>query len=693
MKPWSICALLLITLAGILGFRWLSIDDGGGESMGSPPELISVQKHQATIAWTTETAVKGRVSYRPAASDSPPALALEKVSRTYRHEVVLPNLKPGSRYTYWIDNPDQRYQFQTMPESQTPFSFLLVTGAELDPLPQWVMGEFPDFILLANPKPEVVSVLDAVTTVRPYLPIFDAAGAASLYLRQPSEAGPTITSRADWHLDWGGLRLVVLNQSLNFAPLVAGYQGHTLGLWVTSGAAGEEPLDWPADEAENELHEKIRTYNQMHPKQAIQFVLFSGKQLNNLVRDEVHYLMLPVKDPAARTALRLDIDLIQAKAVNLIQRQNFPLKRSPLGEKITCAECRRMADRGTYAAALAAYKTFIRNNQDHYQIDDAYFAIAEIYDDKLFDPAQAQEWYAALTAAYPLSPLSPLARQRVDFLQTHSDFGYAPLKGFEKIRKMAFARKGGDAVERTRLLEAVAGLIETYPAAAIAPTMQHWLASQLRQDHPQRAISAFEKLSTDYPEAVEAREARLNIADILYAAGRYREAREVYSEVLAAQPERQEAIEAQMRRCGRNIRRVWLAWFSAGLLTASALGTVVLTHRRPPPSSFGWRQMTGALAVLLAINWMVAWLIHEQFQSLREMLTLVGTFSLLAVMAARMAVGFLEGMLVRVPAGSNGAQPHISLAAACGLGATLLAAGGYLIVFWVNVHYLIIFQL
>jgi tetratricopeptide (TPR) repeat protein len=686
--------LLLCTIAGVAWF-WLGGDEDSSGSTPSvtTPELLDIQKHQAIIAWTTAKPLSGSVSYRPAGRESAPATAKEKISRTYRHEVTLTNLRPGARYTYWLEDPDRRYQFQTMPESSSPFSFLLVAGSTLDPLPQWVMSEFPDFVLLADLQP--VTHPKAVAAVRPYLPIFDAAGVASEYLRRNPETKPTTALRQDWHLDWGGLRLVVLNRSVDFTPLVAGYQGHTLGLWVNPGAAGEGQgeLDWPAYETGSALHEKVRTYNQMHPKGAIHFVLFSGKRLDSLVRDEVHYLMLPVKDAGARIALRLDIDLTQAKAVDLIQRQDFPLKRSPLKEKITCAECRRLADRGTYEAALAAYRTFIRNNRGHYQIDDAYFAIAEIYDDKLFDPAQAREWYAALTAAYPQSPLAPLARQRVDYLQTYSDFDYAPLKGFERIRKMAFARKGGDAAGRARLLEAVAGLIETYPAAAIAPTMQHWLASQLRQDHPQRAISAFERLGADYPEAAEAREARLNIADILYAEGRHREARERYAQALAALPDRQEAIEAQMRRCGRNIRRVWLAWLSAGLLTAAALRAVIFARRRSPRSSFGWRHMTGALAVLLAINWMAAWLIHEQFQSRREMLVLVTAFSLLAVMAARVAVGFLEGILARIPAGSNGALPSIGLAAACGLGAALLAAGGYLIVFWVNVHYLIIVHL
>jgi hypothetical protein len=92
-------------------------------------EVIRVERRQATIAWTTTDAFQGEVFYRTAAGGNAAVPVKETLSKSFHHQVALTNLTPGTRYTYWIDNPGKRYQFQTRPEANTPFSFILVGRA------------------------------------------------------------------------------------------------------------------------------------------------------------------------------------------------------------------------------------------------------------------------------------------------------------------------------------------------------------------------------------------------------------------------------------------------------------------------------------------------------------------------------------------------------------------------------------
>jgi tetratricopeptide (TPR) repeat protein len=689
-KQVGLIGLIIVCIAA-LGFIWKFRESATVNTVFSPPEILDIQKSQAVVAWTTDNAVQGRVSYRSAGGNFEPSIAIENVTRSYRHEVIITNLNPASRYTYWIEGSNDRFQFQTQPETSTPFSFLAVYGPKPEQISQWVMTEFPDYILDLTPvKASGNAVFDAV---RPYLPIYNRYGVDSPYLsHQRDSKSKEQVPPEDWVLDWGGLRLIMLNAASDIRGFTESFQGHTLGIWLGPGLIDFQRQAFSADALrETDFHAASLDHNRSHPKKPVHFTMFAGNDRRDVFLDGIQYLSLPANDPSEAGALRLDIDVALSVAVDLRDRKEISLKKAVLKEKITCAECRRLADRGTYEAALAAYQTFIRNNQGHFQIDDAYFAIAEIYDEKLFNLRKAESWYRQLSENYPLSPLTPLALQRLKFIKAYADYDYAPLEKFERIKKLEFARKSKNSTDRSRILNKVAALIERYPDSALAPAMQNWLAAQLRQENPAKAVSAYLTLKKTYERSLEAREATLNIADIFYQNGHYRKARDAYRLALTDLPQRQGAISEQVNRCSRNIRRVWLAWIAGGLLAGSFFIVLRLQSFRPNVKTI-YRGIL-VLAVLVPVNLLAAWAIHEQFTSYGEMIWLTGALSLAAVLAGCFSALLLHASSDDIPASVKSSLHSGRLAAAIGLGVLVQIAASYLALFFVNDHYLIIINL
>jgi hypothetical protein len=691
MKKQAGFLILTMGFVVILWLLWQFHDNTSVSIFSSPPEILDIQKNQAVVVWTTDKAVQGRVTYRPASGNSDPSIAVENITRSFRHEVIITNLNPASRYTYWIENPDNRYQFQTQPETTTPFSFLAVYRSEAEQIMQWVMTEYPDYILDLTPvKTPDNPVFDAV---RPFLPIYGRYGVDSPYLSQQmdSKRHEQIQPK-DWILDWGGLRLIMLNASSDISAFTESFQGHTLGIWLGSGLIDFQERDFSADVfRETDIHSALFDYNRSHPQKPVHFILLSGNDRREFLLDGIQYISLPVSDPSTSVALRLDIDISLATAVDLKDRKEIALKNAKLKERITCAECRRLADRGTYEAALAAYQTFIRNNQGHFQIDDAYFAIAEIYDEKLFDLRKAESWYRQLSESYPLSPLTPLAKQRLKYIKAYADFDYVPIENFERIKKLEFARKSKSSMDRGRILKKVAALIERYPDSALAPAMQNWLAAQLRRDNPAKAVSAYLMLKKTYANSLEAREANFNIADLFYQNGQFRKARDAYRLAIADFPQQRGAISDQVNRCNRNIRRIWLAWIAGGVLAASFFVVLRLRSFRPDVKTIYRGILT--LAVLVPVNLLAAWTIHEQFTSYGEMLWLTGALSSAAVLAGWFSALLLQGAPAKNPASIMSSLRSGRLLTAVGLGLLVQIAASYLALFFVNVHYLIIIDL
>ncbi len=649
----------------VLHFRKSAVDD-------VRPEVLNVSTSQATIAWLSETANKGRVFYKPAGSNVKPLKAMDAFASSSRHKVTITGLEPSARYTYWIDNSKGRFQFQTQPMPAGPFSFLMVAGSPGQRIVSLVSSEVPEFIISLS---QADQRSDYFSQVRPYIPIYGPDGVDSPFLRAIGE----VRSAGSWNMDWGGLRLIFAYESEKIMTMLDAPAAHTIGVISSKIEIDIETI------RQTELHSILVARNKRVPDRLVAFVAVLGQGQGNVEIDGIQYFGIGADRQKARNAdsiaVRVDVDVESVRAVFLGDHREVVLKSPPLKEKRTCAECRRLADKGAYEDSIKAYKDFIESHQGHFQISDAYFAIASIYDEKLLNFSEALQWYNRLLDEYPTGTLVPLAKQRIKYLSIYNDHNYEPLVQFDRIRKIEFARKKHIAEERNKLLLQVESIIKKYPDSKLAPMMQYWLANQYRMDDTNKAVEAYLRLKDAYPNSPLSQEILIEIGETYYDADRFGQAIEVYTKALTELPAHQETIKAQIARSARNIRRDKIAlvcWIILALIT----GLTILT--KPigiDKSRISWAII--AFVVLEVILLFGAWLIREQFTSTAEMLLMTTFFSAAAGIASLISITFTEKLFVK----SNRVWPAI-IGSITGI--FFLAPAIYLTIYHVSVHYLIV---
>ncbi|MEW5736872.1 MAG: tetratricopeptide repeat protein [Thermodesulfobacteriota bacterium] len=635
------------------------------------PEILKVTPHSVTVAWQEEKPGRGRILFEPAAGGERQT-ASEKAESRF-HEVEALGLAPGTRYSYRLSEDGPPFQFQTQPQPADPFSFVLISGGDADKVQSIFLDEVPEFFV--ELAPEALSTNDAYSQVRPFVPVFTSRGLLSPFLSALSEKPK---AEGAFYLDWGGLRLVFLEDEEPPPNLFDNATAHTFGAVLPEGA----DFDWDAPDTvrESPLHQAMLRHNARNPDRKAAFILVQDGSGKFLVVDEIAYAGIP--EAGEEAAVRLDVDASGVRAVDLAGSKEFALKKPPVEKKLTCADCRRLADQGTYEEAVRAYQAFIENNRQSFQVDDALYAIAEIQDQKLFRPAEALTWYDRLVNDYPEASLAPLARQRATFLRAYADFDFKPLAAFERIRQVDFLRAKDAPKKRDELLQKVGALMAAYPKAAIAPAINFWLANQYREFDPEKAVSLYRDLIRNYPESQEARESYVQIGDTWYAAGRFRKAMESFREAGERFPDLRQAMEVQAARCRRNMLRVTFARVMgaiAVLIFAAALFWPPVGMPLRPLLSF--LAASGALFVILALG---AWLIREQFSSNAEMWLLSCSFALAPTLS-----GWVASTLSKKALGVSGA----SLAASILLSLVLFVAVAYLCVYFIYIHYLIIIGL
>lgn len=654
---------LLIGVAAFLALVLIGCSEKPIEQV--KPEIHQITPSGVTVSWSSAKPYKGQVFYKPSGTQTRALSAAEKTSDGRDHEIKISGLKPGTYYTYWMAEKGKRFRFKTQPPVNTPFSFLMFSGDGSGRLEQLMKSEVPDFLLSLNPRPEESGGL---SDIKAFLPVFQLNRIRNL--------------------DWAGLRLIVLRGSseLEKLPLLLSTEApHTFGIIADAGLTGAAIVS-------SVLHTSLLAHNKQHPASPASFVFVLGTDKSNMDKlddmeiDGIRYLGLhPGKQVTGGKleAIRIDVDVESTRAVFIDEGKEIALRNPPLRGKRSCHECRRLADKGAYKQSIKAYTEFIENNAGHYQIDDAYFAIAELYDEKLFQFNEAMTWYRRLIDEHPSGTLTALANQRIAYLSRFSDFQFKPLQAFERIRKVDFSRKEGQPGEQLKLLEQVETLIDKYPDCKLAPVMRHWLANRYREFSIEKALASFETLREKYPDSAESAEISLEIGETYYNAGHYKEAIKIYQTALAELPGKKKTIIARINRSKRNIRRVKLAYGSWIILALLCLLTFWLKPMGLDFSAIGRGLL---IFIILAILLLFAgWLIREQFPSNAQM----WTFALLFPAAAALSSFFSFNLAQKTAAARRGLRIVIG-----GLsGIVFFLSGFYLVIYYVSVHYLTVFKL
>jgi tetratricopeptide (TPR) repeat protein len=339
---------------------------------------------------------------------------------------------------------------------------------------------------------------------------------------------------------------------------------------------------------------------------------------------------------------------------------------------------------------VLAYQQFINNNQGHFQIDDAYYAIADIMDTKLFQFETAVAWYEKLLSDYPDSTLAPLAAQRLAYISKYGDHAFIPLSRFERIRSVEFLQIKNDSSGQEKILNKAQKIIDQYPDAAIAPVIYYWLANQYRKHDIQKAQETYLTLLNQYPDHPHSRDVWWEIGEAHYDAKNYNQAIAAFNKALINIPDSAEELSAQIHRAKRNLRRRHLNQICVLIPVCLIALSIFL-----PPLGIQSHTLRVALISFMML-WILfsfaGWLIAEQFSSIRE-LTIVA-----AGMAAAFTWGFpfstmLSNKILRISdSGSDHKTRYVTL---IGIMMSLIFAATivYLTIFNVNEHLLTMIKL
>jgi tetratricopeptide (TPR) repeat protein len=546
----------------------------------STPELIEASQDHLIIAWEGQAS---ELEYWPLGRTDAVSVVSDEAD-TKAREVRIGGLEPGSLYSYRIRGAKEVYNAQTKPLASSLVSFVLFDGVSQDELLRQLVSDSPGFMMSLS-----VLSLSSFAELRPFVAVYDPGGNTAAYLRrQPNYGGDS-----GYRIDWGCLVLAVSDDPAYLQKQIDSLNpGYTLGLLTTEDSA---------DSVDFGPLRKLTASASIPPA-------FALLRDTDKTKERGGVRFVGVKAPNTRYNVLVDPEF--ASMTELPGGIQIDLRPAPVSTKRTCAECRKLADKGAYRASIAAYVAFIESNRQNHLVDDAYFEVANIYDEKLFDFLEAASWYDQLVNAYPNSALTPFAKERLKYFRGFDPSDLPALEEFEKIRRVSFLAAGESAQDE--LIEQVLRKSDEARHRALSPLMLYWAANQLRHRDAPRAVALYRKLAVQYPDDQHAGEAVYAAAETLYESREYVLARESYRSALAVTPDRKHTILAQIERCDRNLRRRFLVW-PTSIVVLGVLGTS--SAYRQAHSRKQWKKSLAVFlgtALLLAI-W--AWTIREQFPS------------------------------------------------------------------------------
>ena len=252
------------------------------------------------------------------------------------------------------------------------------------------------------------------------------------------------------------------------------------------------------------------------------------------------------------------------------QRQRSVIIEAPPETKKSCLYCDRLLESGRYEESIRWYRNFIEENKGH-EVEDAWFSIARILDEKLFRYRDAVEAYSDFLARFPGNRKATLARYRLDFLKGRSDHNFEPLRTFEKAKAELVRDNPQPSID------SVEALLKKWPDANVAEDALFWLGNLLQESAPDTAVDHFSTLIKRFPKSENGAMAAIAIGDIYYRDKKYNKAVAAYEQAAQIVPETYKiSIADKMRKSHRNIKREIARYGSWALLAFWAVLLVVM---------------------------------------------------------------------------------------------------------------------
>lgn len=614
------------------------------------PTIIQLNESQVTISWESNIPYTGKILYKVAGTKETPREITDKLGETTNHEVELTGLQPSTQYSYWVDGMQNKYNFTTKPVQDAVFSFIVTNNSEEEDYLSVLKSEAASFIISLNKN-----TTQALEKCAPYVPVF-------------------IVDKPQWIINWGGLHLTVLTKNTEIDLNMAG--NHTAGVFVFSELLGNNSIE------ESNLHLRLKAHNSQVGNTKVSFVgLINSKKEKEKI-DGISYVGLAQgkgnNEPGNYTFF-VNVDIESTSAYFVSAEKEILLKEPPLQGKRTCQECRRLADKGAYEQSIKAYTEFIETNQGHYQVDDAYFAIAELYDNKLFQFQNALDWYNNLTDNFPESNLVPLVNQRIKYITKYNEANFEPLAAFEKVKTYEFAKAKNIQEEQVKVLEKLDKIIKQYPETRLAPVMKLWMANQYQLIDVEKAVHIYNSIRIDYADFSTENEVSVKIGETYYKNEEWKKAYEIYTIVAQEYPELNETTSSQLRRIKRNLKRIQRNYISLSILIITFLVLLLLPKRgyKHP----GWKTLTIMYIINFGVLFFFAWMYREEFASIKEMLLLIIAFTVSILLGVISAYTFSRKLIQN--------KPFLANLAGSALGILIFLCGFYQGIYNIYEHYLI----
>jgi TolA-binding protein len=246
--------------------------------------------------------------------------------------------------------------------------------------------------------------------------------------------------------------------------------------------------------------------------------------------------------------------------------------------------------RGHHARAARELVAIADEAPKHHFADDALFSAAQLYEERLGDPARAADLYRRLLDHYPDSRTALAASRRLESLRKAlgpNRKGAGALAAFNEILQRYPERPEAESIELMEKLVAGHADWVGLPQALL------WLGSvHERAGRYDRAIARYLEVTRRWPDTEDARDAFRGAGDSALAAGDYGAAERYYRAM------RDPESPARVRTFRDAMRRVRTARLRARLYTAAQVVVVVallllLAGLRLGAGS--WRDMAAAM--------------------------------------------------------------------------------------------------